>query len=57
MKSQHVHLWGCKGRPPRAGDLCLSCTLEWTPRAGGYHVDGYKPRTQPHHITRVGEAA
>jgi len=47
MKSQHVHTWGAKGRPPHTGDLCLACPQTWTPRAAGYHTDNYKPRTKP----------
>lgn len=60
MKSSHVHLWGVKGRlphRPRPGDLCLTCPLAWTPRAGGWHTPDYRPRTQPHHITRSEGAA
>ena len=37
-----------KGRPPATGDYCMTCPAEWRRGIGGYHADGYKPRTVPH---------
>ena len=52
-RSQHVHTWGCRTRPPRTGDLCLACPQTWRRGISGYLTDGYKPRTVPHAAARI----